>query len=306
MTAADSLRARLLANGPFRRAEAPYSTLLVAGFDAAEFLHRLCSQDIKSLASGRTVPAAFLDAKGKVVATCLVKRLQQDGEDLFWIETQAAQRDKLAQLLERYHFTEKIRISAGGPGEPCCEEWIGAASSAVPDPSGSLCFSWSRAGIQFVRRHFNRGEAVPVWHGGQVDADAADCLQMAAGIVVVGVDTESTTLALEAALDDHCSATKGCYTGQEIVARIHTYGHTNRALCLIELSAGPRIESPVVLHELEAAVPVGRVMRAVPLPWGSARLGLGYLPKEFQREGVRLRLAGGGTASVVCAFVAGS
>jgi folate-binding protein YgfZ len=303
MTAADALLARLLANGPFRRNEAPYALLCVAGRDAADFLQRLCSQDVKMLPEGTTAPAAFLDAKGKVVATCLLQRLRHGDEDVFWIDTQAAQQGRLAQLLERYHFTEKLVISTTGPGDPVCEEWIGAAGASPPARGGAVVLAWTRGGVQFVRRHAGRGDVLPPWIGAALDADRSDCLQMAAGIVSVGVDTEASTLALEAFLDDHCSTTKGCYTGQEIVARIHTYGHTNRALCLLELSNGPRITAPVVLHECEDDLPVGRVMRAVPQPGFAARLGLGYLPKDFQHAGARLRLAGGGDAVVVRAFL---
>ena len=305
MSHSQRLTESLLANGPFVRSDAPYSLLCVAGRDAADFLQRLCSQDVKSLNAGDALPAAFLDAKGKVVATCLVQRVSQGGEDVFWLEQQTAQRDRLAQLLERYHFTEKLVISAVGAGEPCCDEWVGAASLRAPESGSAVRFAWTRGGVQFVRRHFTRGDALPAWSGAPLDADRADCLQMAAGIVSVGVDTEATTLALEAFLDDHCSTTKGCYTGQEIVARIHTYGHTNRALCLLELSGGTRVSSPVVLHECDDDLPVGRVMRAVPMPGGASRLGLGYLPKDFHQQGAQLRLAGGGDAVVVCAFVAG-
>jgi len=303
MTEADALLDRLLANGPFRRAESPYSLLTVVGRDAADFLQRLCSQDVKSLPEGTTAPAAFLDAKGKVVATCLLQRVRRGDEEVFWIETQTAQRDRLAQLLERYHFTEKLVISTSGVDDPVCEEWIGAASAHPPVPGAAVVFAWVRGGVQFVRRHASRRDALPPWSGAALDADRADCLQMAAGIVSVGVDTEASTLALEAFLDDHCSTTKGCYTGQEIVARIHTYGHTNRALCLLELSGGPRIVTPVVLHECEDDLPVGRVMRAVPQPGSELRLGLGYLPGDFQQPGAKLRLACGGDAVVVRAFV---
>ena len=107
------------------------------------------------------------------------------------------------------------------------------------------------------------------------------------------------TLALEAHHDDHSSTTKGCYTGQEIVARIHTYGHVNRKLCLLRLPMGEAINEPVVLHELEDDLAVGRVMHAVPLAQHDMRLGLGYLPPDFQAIGTRLTLAGQGDVEVI-------
>jgi folate-binding protein YgfZ len=117
--------------------------------------------------------------------------------------------------------------------------------------------------------------------------------------VRVGLETEPSTLALEADLDDHCSTTKGCYTGQEIVARINTYGHVNRKLCLLHLPAGPELTTPQPLHEPEDQLAVGRVLHAVPVPGKPLRVGLGYLPKDFQALGTKLRLDDGGAVTVV-------
>jgi folate-binding protein YgfZ len=306
MTPADLLR-DLLPNPPYQRADAPYRLLEVKGPDAGEFLHRLCTQDVLGMAVGGARPAAFLDAKGKLLATCLVLR----GEDAFLLEAPQEQADRLAALLDRYHFTEKLAIARPEPGP--CDETVQWASN-VPAQDWGIVFDagrpivrCARRGVSFTRCH---GAAIQ-WSevrddGSSADVrteplsdDRAECVAMAAGFVRVGVDTEPTTLALEADLDDHISTTKGCYTGQEIVARIHTYGHTNRKLCLLRLSPGAAITSPQPLHEPEDDLAVGRVMRALPMPGGGHRLGTGFLPKDFQAPGSRLKLADGGTAEVV-------
>jgi folate-binding protein YgfZ len=289
-----SLAARLLANGPFVRTAAPFRVLTVSGTDAADFLQRLCSQDVLGLADGVAAPAAFLDAKGKLLVTSLVQRLA----GVHWLETAAEQADRLAQLLERYHFNEKLAIGVPpAPGQ--CLEWIAAPATPPPAVAGGVRFAWTRRGVQFVRWHFAADAAVPVLPGAPLDMVTAAALRMAAGIVAVGADTEPSTLALEADLDDHCSTSKGCYTGQEIVARIHTYGHVNRRLCLLQLGPGPAIEAPHPLHEPEDRLAVGRVMRAVPLPDGTARVGLGYLPRDFQAAGTQLLLADGAAVEVL-------
>lgn len=301
MNGCDPLTAELLAEGPYVRTDAPYRVAAVRGPDAADFLQRLCSQDVLSLAPGDSRPAAFLDSKGKVVVTCLVQRRIDGAAPAFALETEAAQAESLARLLDRYHFTEKLAIEGPRP-EFVCTEWIGAADAAPPPAGDGLVFAWKRGGVQFVRRHAGRTAAEPTWNGAALSPDLAAVLRMGAGVVAVGVDTEPATLALEAFLDDHCSSTKGCYTGQEIVARIHTYGHTNRALCLLELDDGPALTAPVVLHEPDDDLPVGRVMAAVRVPEKARRRGLGYLPKDFQGTGQRLRVATGGMAVVVRAF----
>ncbi|MEO6596013.1 MAG: hypothetical protein ABIP94_14780 [Planctomycetota bacterium] len=290
----DPLTAELLTSGPFARDDAPFRLLELAGPDAAEFLHRLCTQEVLGLAEGQVVPAAFLDAKGKLQVTCLIGRLGSS----WWIETHAEQEERLAALLERYHFTEKLTVQRRGEG-PCHEVVMAApptASRTIASSDGVIALRWSRRGVSFVRRH---GAGAAATTGAPLAPELAECLRMGAGLVRVGVDTEPSTLALEADLDDHCSTTKGCYTGQEIVARIHTYGHVNRKLCLLHLTAGEVIAVPVPLLELEDQLPVGRVMHAVPVPGRSKRVGLGYLPKDFQAIGTKLALSDGSAVEVV-------
>ena len=70
-----------------------------------------------------------------------------------------------------------------------------------------------------------------------IDSDHADGVSMLLGDWSVGSELDDRTIALEAPIDDHISTTKGCYTGQEIVARIHTYGHVNRCVVLLRCEA---------------------------------------------------------------------
>ena len=286
MTSSDSLRQQLLANGPFQRLGAPYRLLCLSGPDAGDFLQRLCSQDVLGLAEGVAAPAAFLDAKGKVVATCLVQRIA----GTYWLECQEHQSERLQQLLERYHFTEKLAIGVP-PAPDTCSEWVALAGTTVPAVTGAVRFVWTRGGVTFVRAHADAGTPAVAFPGAPLPADLAEALRMLAGIVKIGIETDPATLALEAGLADHCSTTKGCYTGQEIVARIHTYGHTNRALCVLQLAQGSAITAPQTLHETEDQLAVGRVMAAVPAPGHDLRVGLGYLPADFQASGTTLALA---------------
>src|SRR5262245_6152307 len=310
MTACDPLTAELLAGGPWVRSDAPFRLLAVAGPDAGDFLQRLCSQDVLALPVGGLLPAAFLDGRGKVAATCLAMRrpgLAWGGDlaasqpvDAFLLECQAAQLERLQQLLERYHFTEKLSIRALGARATeriAAATADGRAASAI-DERGVAALAFARRGVQFERWHAHGDATSPAAAGTPLEDARAECLRMGAGLVRVGVDTEPQTLALEADLADHCSLTKGCYTGQEIVARINTYGHTNRALCLLHVDGSGAIDAPRTLHELDDGIAVGRVMRAVPAPAHAVRVGLGYLPKDFQSIGTQLRLEDGSAVTV--------
>ncbi|MDO8349292.1 MAG: hypothetical protein Q7T30_03575, partial [Planctomycetota bacterium] len=139
----DPLTAELLANGPFARDDAPYRLIEVAGAQAGEFLQRLCTQDVVGLAEGGVAPAAFLDAKGKLLATCLAFRVGGS----FWLETQQEQAERLAALLERYHFTEKLTIVAPAAGS--CHEWIcaqrpGDEGGSAARENGAMVVRWDR------------------------------------------------------------------------------------------------------------------------------------------------------------------
>ncbi len=291
MTTLAQVRDRLLAGGPFRRDDGARALLAVRGRDAADFLQRLCSQDVAALGPGGLRPAAFLDPKGRLQHTCLLGR----GQDGFWLETHPDQREGLLALLDRYHFTEKVQFEAGPAG---CAEWIGgdlpaAVAAGVEDGGDGVRIAFARRGVAFVRGYGAVADGVPAG-AAPLAAERAELLGMLAGLVRVGVDSEPATLALEADLDDHLSRSKGCYTGQEIVARIDTYGHVNRRLVLLWLPGEGAIPAPVPLCEPEDGVPVGRVMRALPLPGGvdgrGGRLGLGYLPKDYWAVGTALRL----------------
>ncbi len=294
---------KLLANGPYVRSDAPFALLEVRGPDAGAFLQRLCTQDVLGLAEGQLAPAAFLDAKGKLLATVLVWR----AGDAVRLETPTEQVEGLCALLERYHFTEKLSISKLELGachelvEASAEDAAAVEEAAVEEAAGEAGVScvqlrYARYGVRFVRSH---GAAAPLADGTPLPADLAEAARMAAGLVRVGVESEASTLALEAGLDDHCSTRKGCYTGQEIVARIHTYGHVNRKLCLLQLDDGADVDAPQTLLELEDELPVGRVMHAVSVAGFGSRVGLGYLPADFQPAGTRLRLEDGAGVEVV-------
>jgi folate-binding protein YgfZ len=124
-------------------------------------------------------------------------------------------------------------------------------------------------------------EAYETW--GEDERDAADpseleALRVQAGTPAWGKELDETVLPAEAGLDEtHISFTKGCYPGQEPVARLHYRGHPNRELRVLDIDADPGDE---LVYEGKA---VGRITSAVP---GRA---LGYVRREVPVE-ARLHL----------------
>jgi hypothetical protein len=283
------------------RRQIPATLLLLRGPDALGFVQRLCAQDVAGLAAGQCRWAAFLNPKGRLLATCLVGR---EGDDL-WLAARGVQGATLCELLERYHFTENLAIDVQRE-LPCVEALgVGAAAAVGAQPGdfalvgGVRSFAVRRHGIDAVRA-FGAApwSALPAWSDAQ-----AEYLRIRMGEPLVGIDTDASTLVLEAGLDDHLSTTKGCYTGQEIVARIHTYGHLNRKLCLLAIDGDAAFAPGTALVEPDEGEPVGRAMSSAPVPGSAQRVALGYLPHAFWTEGSELRVgARDGAGARVVAF----
>jgi hypothetical protein len=280
--------------------QVPAGLLRLRGPDAVGFLQRLCSQDVAALAVGKCAPAAFLDAKGRLLATCLVGR----GEDDLWLAVRGAPVAKLAELLERYHFTERLTIERRP--QTACVEVLGVGAAAAAGVRVGACvggavatFAVQRNGVDAIRVFGSAAiGSLPQW-----SAEQGEYLRIRMGEPLIGVDTEATTLALEAGLDDHISTTKGCYTGQEIIARIHTYGHVNRKLCLLAIDSGEALAPGTTLVEPDEGEPVGRAMSNAPVPGRAQRVALAYLPNAFWAAGSEVRIGGAdGARARVAAF----
>ncbi|MEO0478862.1 MAG: hypothetical protein AAF196_05225 [Planctomycetota bacterium] len=301
----ESLLAGCEAGEPRRSPEPRHAVVLVEGPDAPDFLHRLCSQEVLEQEPGRASPAAFLDPKGKLVAISLIAR----ADNKVFVETPSETAEALHELLDRYHFTEDLRIEKWAGFEGSARrgvEVLGAGASAVVgvEPGAarhggdSLVVSTERNGVEALRLYGamaddERVSAVPV-----SDQERVERLRILSGLPTVGIDSEPTTLGLEADLEDHVSTTKGCYTGQEIVARIHTYGHVNRKLTRLLIAGEGEIEKDTPICTVEDGAPLGRVTSAIALPDGRGRLGLGYLPGPFLEEPEPIAVGAADGASV--------
>ncbi len=278
--------------------DAPFALIALRGPDAGDFLHRLCSQDVAAMAVGKALPAAFLTAKGKLESVGRIARLG----DRWLVEAQAHEREKVAALLERYHFAEKLAIDP--PSDLICAMVLGPGAAdghevdAAQGHDEVMALSGARRGLRWVRTYRPRGTAAPASAWPRAGVAEWHLRRIAAGIPWMGVDADGSTLAMEAALDDHISTTKGCYTGQEIVARIQTYGHVNRGLSRLVID-GIGAVAPGTSIEDDDGIAVGRALSVMDVPMASRRLALGYLPREFCRAGVVLRLEDGSAVHVV-------
>lgn len=305
----DDMTGHVRSMGPGYRRGLPDGLVAVTGDDAVDFLQRLCSQDVAALAPGQCVPAAFLNPKGKLLATCQALRTEEG----ILLEVEMAAAMTLAGILEQFQFAEKLEIQVPAGRE--CGAWMGGPEvfdlaglqpgTCVPLAEG-IAYAQQRHGMCWVRYHAPAGFfASPPWQdraGEPWGEDQVEAFRICAGLLRMGADADQATLAMESGLDDHVSLSKGCYPGQEIVARIHTYGHVNRKLCLlaVESADDPAVGSQLMDAEEEQAV--GRIGSSARLDGGNL-VALGYLASNYASTGTTVRLpkqsAGGVT---VCGF----
>jgi folate-binding protein YgfZ len=223
----------------------------VEGPEAADFLERMLSNEVASLSVGEARQALLLTPKGRIVAPLRVVR---ESADEFLLITEAELAEPVASTLLRARFAAKCEIEVKpyngylrlGPGDGIRVEDYGVEAHE----------GWGDTDV----------EGAP--------PDELEALRIGAGTPAWGKELDETVLPAEAGLDaTHISFTKGCYPGQEPVARLHHRGHPNRGLRVLELeSAQPGDE---LVYEGKV---VGRITSSVQ---GRA---LAYVRREVPEE----------------------
>ena len=214
-----------------------------AGPEAAPFLQGQLSQDVAALASGASTWALLLQPQGKVVAFLRVLRL---GDEEFVLETDAGFGPAVVERLNRFKLRVKCDLD---PLDWRCVAVRGPQASApVEGGTGHLVVAdWpGLPGADRVGEAPSAPSGVP-----GVSVEAYEAARIEAGIPVMGRELDEGTIPAEAGVVDRSvSFTKGCYTGQELVARIDSRGGNV-----------PRRLRGVVVGE-GAAPPAGAVVEA--------------------------------------------
>lgn len=268
MSAADTLA--LLPGGSGGVVRVSRSLIWVEGPDATGFLHGLLSHDIEGLDAGASRTALLLDAHGHVVASAVVHR---DGPDAFTLVAEPHLAGVLAEALERYHFSEDLEILGPEPAEAL------VVTGARPVPGdGDIVLPGPLPDTHELILS-EPGGRLPEGAPPERPAQALEAARILAGVPRVGVDTIATTLVQEAALEDVAvSFDKGCYLGQETVARAQYRGRVNRHLRGLRFAgAAPEPGAAVALD----GRPVGTLTSVAPAPGGGS-VGLAILRREAE------------------------
>jgi len=190
----------------------------VTGPDAADYLQRMVSNDVEALAVGEACPALLLTAKARVIAPLVV---WHRGAEDFLVLTEPGLGDRVHSELLRLRFRAQCEIE---PEEHESVLVFGGEDGFATDWPGT--------------RELLDSKLEPT-----LDADELELRRIEAGVPRWGHEIDERILPAEAGLDaTHISFSKGCYPGQEPIARLHYRGHANRELRVVELDGDAEVE----------------------------------------------------------------
>jgi folate-binding protein YgfZ len=254
--------------------------LSVRGRDALGFLHGMLTQDVLGMAPGETRPACQTDRKGHLLADIYLRRLDDGG----WIDAPAEQLALLEALYEKHRIMEQLQIEPmkdleaifiGGPGSPALLERIEEVGWPVRETAAPGFRLWPSDAPDLVERALAAG-AEPI--GGRT----LERLRIEAGRPRFGRDMNETHFPQEVGLEDAIHTSKGCYLGQETLARLRFRGHVNRSLYGVRIPGAP----PAAGAEVKIDGEVVAFLSSVAGPPGSGdSLGLLLLRVDRQAEG---------------------
>lgn len=298
--------------------------VLVQGEDASTFLHGLFANDVRNLPVGAHGPNLLLNSKGKVRHTFELVRCE---ESELHLSTEPGQAGALLEALEMYLFSEAVELSevtehhapitiAG----PLAEERLGAlASGSLPaegsaslDLNGLTVFAHrtTRAGLPAWKLDAGPGAATALWQtltgagATPIGRIVWDSLRAEVCVAQPGEDIDETVYPQEARLESAFSLDKGCYIGQEVVAKIDTYGGLNKRLCLLRVDHDDPIPSGTRLHRQDPNSGDWRDL-GVATTWAysfalDSGVVLAFIKRKHQDPGTQFRIADGpATATLV-------
>ena len=293
--------------------------ILTSGSEAVTFLNGLVTNDMKTLLVNSWMPAVFPNVQGRLLAA--VRVIHRD--DGFLIDTESATHDTVVKLLERFTLAGDFRLadltkniaqlSIQGARAPeimaavfggtfanlgrdavASADWQGKQVTtirATHTAEDGFDLFVSAMDVETLRDAFIKAGAQPIRN------DTIETLRLEAGVARYGIDMDETNVVTETNLDDAVSFTKGCYIGQEIIARIKYRGHVAKKLAGLVLEGEVSLESGAKIFSVDDKE-IGRVTSSGFSPRLTRTIALGYVKYDYLAPGTSVRVGSLGTKFV--------
>ncbi len=284
-----------------------YGFILIKGPQAAQFLQARVSNDVLAVASGQGELTALLERKGHIMAFFSLHRL----EETYWIVAETGQIPLIYSELEKYHFREQVEYEVVSDrylvftvqGPLSTKLLSPATDSAAADngivgckfldvddiilvrrnltgENGALILAPSRA-TEFGEKLRSAAQAAGL---SQVSRESLNTCRVEAGIPLFGTDMSEEELLPETGLEHTAASyTKGCFQGQEVLARIKTYGAPKRGLMGIKFIQGEHLKfengaTGTINDTSETVI----IRSSVFSPTLNCTIALAYVSREFR------------------------
>ena len=304
----------------------PRGRILVSGTEAVQFLNGLITNDMKTLAENSWMPAAFPNVQGRLLAGVRVVRLKDEGTDrnvcpTFLIDMEPATHERVLKTIERFTLAGDFRVTditnqtallsvQGNKATHVVRSVLGEGAAGI-ETSGAMELSWQHGGtpaaVTVIHATHTRedgfdlignaDQAGTLWDalhnaGAQpVGYEALEILRIEAGLPRYGVDMDDTNVVTETGLDDAVSYTKGCYVGQEIIARIKYRGHVAKKLSGLAFDPA-KVTAGVVIKAADGKE-IGRTTSVTYSPHLARTIALGYLKYDYLAPGTSVKVGAG-------------
>lgn len=280
---------KLIRSGGIGFYEQKRGLIAVRGKEAVQFLNGLITNDAAKLADDAQMRAAFPNAQGRLLATTGVLRRG----DKFLFETEAATREKVFNNLFRFTFAGDFFVEDLSDNFRYFEilNW----KSRISNPDfiefhnnfGANVFVPNDAAEDYTNELKNENAV-------RISDELYEVLRIENGVPLYGVDADETTIVPELGIENLINYNKGCYVGQEIIARIHFRGHIAKQLTGLILETEAQRSDELKSPDGKNA---GRITSAVFSPQLGKFIALAYVRYDFLAEGTELKI-GETTATV--------
>ncbi len=282
----------------------------VSGSEATMFLNGLITNDIKSLAENRWMPAAFPTVQGRLIGAV---RVMRGTGPAFLIDTDAASHESVLKTVARFTLAGDFHVSdvtaetalmsvQGKRAIEVVEKIFERLFSDLPR-NGVVESEWQNVPVMIIHATHTAEDGFDIVidsaqatqltksftdAGAQpVSQDTLEILRIEAGIARYGRDMDETTVVPETNLDDAVSFTKGCYVGQEIIVRIKHRGHVAKKLSGLKLETDRQIDPGTIIKSTDNEE-IGKVTSAVVSPRLGSTIALGYVRYEHLAAGTNV------------------
>ncbi|HXM35026.1 MAG TPA: glycine cleavage T C-terminal barrel domain-containing protein, partial [Pyrinomonadaceae bacterium] len=270
--------------------------------------------DMKSLGENQWMPAVFPTVKGRLIASVRVIH-RPDG---YLIDTEASTRERVQQTVARFTLAGDFRVAdltagiaqlslQGARAGETVRGVFGEAAANLA-PFAVAVVPWLDNQVTVIRATHTAAEgfdlfveasaAVALWEelttAGARPAgfEALEILRIEAGQPRYGVDMDETNVVTETNLDEAISYTKGCYIGQEIVARIKYRGHVAKKLTGLLFERPVNVPSGATVSSLDDK-DIGRITSPTLSPHLGRTVALGYLKYDYLPAGTTVKVVSG-------------